>query len=81
MDRHSYIQVLRDNMLPWTSGLQTELVFVQDSTPPHVARDMVAFLDQHDVEVMDWPAEHTRICLRSKVNLDPIHVSSSFQSG
>ena len=31
-------------------------VYVQDNAPPHTARDMTVFLDQQDVEVMDWPA-------------------------
>ena len=31
-------------------------VYVQDNAPPHTARDTAAFLDQQDVEVMDWPA-------------------------
>ena len=29
---------------------------MQDNALPHVAHGTVAFLDQHDVEVMDWPA-------------------------
>ena len=51
-------------------------VYVQDKAQPHTARDMVAFLDQQNVEVMDWPArspemnpiEHVRdqmsVCIR-----------------
>ena len=31
-------------------------VYVQDNAPPHTARDTVAFSNQQDVEVMDWPA-------------------------
>ena len=31
-------------------------VFVKKKASPHVARNTVAFLDQHDVEVMDCPA-------------------------
>ena len=31
-------------------------VYVQDNALPHTARDTVAFLEQQDVEVMDWPA-------------------------
>ena len=31
-------------------------VYVQDNAPPHTGRDTAAFLDQQDVEVMDWPA-------------------------
>ena len=32
-------------------------VYVQDNAPPHTACDTAAFLDQQDVEVMDWAAQ------------------------
>ena len=38
-------------------GLRSEFLLVQDYSPPHLARDMVAFLDQYDVDVVDWPAK------------------------
>ena len=51
------IQILRNHMLPWaTRVFGHNFVYVQDNAPPHTARDSVAFLDQQDVEVMDWPA-------------------------
>ena len=31
-------------------------VFVQDNALPHVTRDTMAFLDQNDLEEMDWSA-------------------------
>ena len=31
-------------------------MYIQYNALPHTASDMAAFLDQHDVEVMDWPA-------------------------
>ena len=31
-------------------------MYIQDDAPPHTARDTASFLDQQDVEVMDWPA-------------------------
>ena len=44
-------------MLPWATGVfGRNFVYVQDNAPPHTARDTAAFLDQQDVEVMDWPA-------------------------
>ena len=44
-------------MLPWATGVfGRNFVYVQDNAPPHTARDTAAFLDQHDVEVMEWPA-------------------------
>ena len=44
-------------MLPWATGVFVRnFVYIQDNAPPHTAHDMAAFLDQQDVEVMDWPA-------------------------
>ena len=44
-------------MLPWaTATFGRNFVYVQDNAPPLTARDTVRFLEQQDVEVMDWPA-------------------------
>ena len=44
-------------MLPWEKGVfGRNFMFVQDNALPRLARDSMAFLDQYDVEVMDWPA-------------------------
>ena len=57
MNRHQYIQILRNQMLPRAMGaFGCNFVYVQDNALPHTARDTAAFLDQQDVEVMDWPA-------------------------
>ena len=42
-------------MLPWARGAFGQN-FVQDNAPSHVLRETVAFLGQHDLEVMDCPA-------------------------
>ena len=57
MSRHRDIQILGDQMLPWERGVyRVKFAFVQDNAPPRLARDTWAFLDKHDVEVMDWQA-------------------------
>ena len=57
MNQHRYIQILRNQTLPWATGVfGHNFVYVQDNAPPHTARYTAAFLDQQDVEVMDWPA-------------------------
>ena len=44
-------------MLPWATGMfGRNFVYIQNNAPPHAARDMAVFLDQQDVDVMDWPA-------------------------
>ena len=58
LNQHRYIQVLRNQILPWATGVfGRNFVYVQDNAPPHTERDMAAFLDQQNVEVMDWPAQ------------------------
>ena len=58
MKLHRYIQILRNQMLPWATGLfARNFVYVQDNAPPHTARDTAAFLDQQHVEVVYWPAQ------------------------
>ena len=56
MNLHRYIQILRNQMLPWTIGVfGRNFVYIQDNALPHTARDSSAFLDQQDVKLMDWP--------------------------
>ena len=56
MDRHRYIQILRNQMLPWATGMfGRNFVYVQDNALFHTPRDTAVFLDQQDVEVTDWP--------------------------
>ena len=62
MNRHRYIQILRNQMLPWTTVVfGRNFVYVQDTAPPHTTCDTAAFLDQQDVDVMDWPARSPNI--------------------
>ena len=57
MNRNRYIQILRNQMLQSATGVfGRNFVYVQDNFLPHTAGDRTAFLDQQDVEVMDWPA-------------------------
>ena len=48
MNRHQYIQILRNQMLPWVTGVfGCNFVYVPDNAaPPYTARDTAAFLDQ-----------------------------------
>ena len=44
MNRQKYIQILRNQMLPWATGVfGRNFVYVQDHAPPHTARDTAAF--------------------------------------
>ena len=58
MNRHRYIQILRNQMLSWATGVfECNVVYVQDNAPPHTSRDTAAFLDQQDVEVRSWTGQ------------------------
>ena len=54
MNWHRYIKILRNQMCDGVFG--RNFVYVQGNARPHTARDTAAFLDQQDVEVMDWAA-------------------------
>ena len=57
MNQQVYRQVLRQNLLPWArDAFRNNFVLVQDNAPPHRARATMTFLENQDVEVMDWPA-------------------------
>ena len=57
MNRHRCIQILSNQMLPWATGVFIRnYVCIQDNALSHTAHETAAFLDQQDVEVMDWPA-------------------------
>ena len=54
MNQHQYILILRNQMLPWATGMfGRSFVYVPDNALPHTTRDMAAFLDQQNVKVMD----------------------------
>ena len=54
MNRHRYIQILRNQMLPWATGVfGRNFVYVQDNALPHTARETATFLDPLDVKVID----------------------------
>ena len=44
-------------MLQWAMGvLWRNFVYVQENGTPHTARDTTAFLEQLDVDSVDWSA-------------------------
>ena len=53
-----YIRLPHDSTLPWATGISgLSFVYVQDNATPHIARDMIAFLTQQDVEAKGWPVQ------------------------
>ena len=50
--------MLEQQLLPWARGtFRDNFVLVQDNVPPHKARATMTFLENQNVEVMDWPAK------------------------
>ena len=58
-EKHGPPQLLQQHFLPSASDIfghkNPNFVFQQDNTPPHTARDTVAWLDDQDFQQMLWP--------------------------
>ena len=53
----TYCQILEETMLPSAARLLGEnFIFQQDNAPCHKSRQTMAWLADHDVEVLPWPA-------------------------
>lgn len=46
--------ILAPHVVPYVTG-HDDTIFMHDNARPHVARICQAYLDAHDVEVMNWP--------------------------
>ena len=57
MDQYQYIRVLETKMLPFARrDFQANFVFQDDNAPAHRARRVMDFLENENVQHMDWPA-------------------------
>jgi transposase len=60
MNQHQYVRVLENCMLPSANllfGNGEEFLFQQDNAPCHKARLVTAYLEDHDIRVLNWPAQ------------------------
>jgi len=59
LDAKQYKNILRQQMLPSARDLfgEEEFIFQQDNDPKHTAGIVQDYLDEKDVDVMDWPAQ------------------------
>lgn len=57
-NRHSYINILENVMLPSVSQMYPEnnFVFQQDNCPVHTANDVRQWFQNHNIEILPWPA-------------------------
>ena len=57
LNQHKYRRILEDTMLPFARGVfQNNFVFQDDNAPAHRARTVMNFLQNEDIEHMEWPA-------------------------
>ena len=63
MNADLYLQVLEDHMLNFYNIYGSE-VFMNDSAPCHKARKVTKYLDQKQINILEWP--------KNSLNLNPI---------
>lgn len=57
MNSADYIQVLTDNLLPFIHAQFNEaLIFQQDNASIHASRQTRQWLDDNNIEILNWPA-------------------------
>ncbi|RCN49239.1 hypothetical protein ANCCAN_04654 [Ancylostoma caninum] len=58
MDRHVYIDILKNVMLPYASqSLQPGFIYQEDNDPKHRSKDVQAWFNHHQVTRLDWPSQ------------------------
>ncbi|RCN35444.1 hypothetical protein ANCCAN_18693 [Ancylostoma caninum] len=58
MDRHVYIDILENVMLPYArQSLQPGFIYQEDNDPKHRSKDVQAWFNHHQVTRLDWPSQ------------------------
>ena len=55
MNSDKYIDVLEKNLIPFMNEIGRHLIYQQDGAPCHTSRKSVKWLEDHNIEVLDWP--------------------------
>jgi hypothetical protein len=64
MNVEQYVDILNDNLLPSLaeSGIDEEdIIFPQDNDPKHTSRRAREWFEEHDINVLDWPAQSSDV--------------------
>lgn len=58
MDRHVYVDILKNNLLPYAAEhLPQNQILQADNDPKHTSRKAREFLQDNNMNVMTWPAQ------------------------
>ena len=53
----TYVELLSNYILPELRAAGRPMVFMQDNAPCHKAKKVMSFLDENNVETLDWPPQ------------------------
>ncbi|CAK9809256.1 Transposable element Tcb1 transposase [Anthophora quadrimaculata] len=58
MDQHVYVDILSRYLIPYANEkLPDDWIFQANNDPKHTSRKAKQFLEQHHINVMQWPAK------------------------
>jgi transposase len=57
MNSEKYIEILSDYVLPEIQAAGQHMVFMQDNAPCHKSRVVKQFMDEKNIETLDWPPQ------------------------
>ena len=57
MNSEKYIELLQDHVIPELQVAGQPMVFMQDNAPCHKSRATMTFMDENNIELLDWPPQ------------------------
>lgn len=56
MNADKYIQILKDGLIPVIEKSKKKFIFQHDNDPKHTAKKTKQFLEDNDIEILEWPS-------------------------